>query len=225
MPDFPSSPLPERLRDGLDRLASLQRLEQWRASGAQGLNPTQLAILRRLDGSGLRVQAIARALGLSQPTVTDSLAALERKGLIARQSDPQDGRASLLHLTGTGRAALQTARGEMTLIDRALAALSPQEQTALLTITIKMIRTLLDDGQMPVQRMCVTCRYFRPHRSEGTSTPHYCEFVKAPFGANELRLDCGDHDAAQSDHQAATWRKFIAGVPGSGQNHHEETIE
>ncbi len=228
MTDFSSPPLPERLRDGLDRLASLQRLEQWRVSGAQGLNPTQISILRLLGRPGLagsRVQTIAAELGLAQPTVTDSLLALERKGYILRQSDRRDGRAVHIELSEAGRTALQNAQARMTLAGKALAALSDEEQTILLRITIKMIRALLEDGAMPVQRMCVTCRYFRPHAQPQTSRPHYCEFVKAPFAADDIRLDCGDHDAASSDHQAATWRRFIATVPGSGQNHHQEKIE
>lgn len=228
MADFPHSPLAERLSDGLERLAALQRLEHWRVSGERGLNPTQLAILRLLGRpgpSGMRVQAIAKELGLSQPTVTDSLQALERKGFIIRAHDPQDRRASLLHITETGRAAVQAARGEMTLTDKALAALTRQEQSALLAITIKMIRALLDDGRMPAKRMCVTCRHFRPQARPGTATPHYCEFVHASFGTDDLRLDCGDHDAASRDHQAATWRIFSADDAGLRANQHEETSE
>ncbi|WP_119274588.1 MarR family winged helix-turn-helix transcriptional regulator [Taklimakanibacter deserti] len=227
MVKFPLSPLPERLHDGLERLASLHRLEERQASGPHGLNPTQLAILRLLQRrkTGFRVKTIARELGLTQPTITDSLLALERKTLIARLSDPQDGRALLIHPTEAGRAALATVQGQMSFMQTALAGLSRKEQAALLHIMIKMIRALLQDQAMPVQRMCVTCRHFRPEAAPGTAKPHFCEFVRAHFGSADMQVDCGDHDAASPDHQAATWRKFIGEMPGSGQNHHEETIE
>ena len=227
MVKFPLSPLPERLHDGLERLASLQRLEQWQASGPHGLNPTQFAILRLLKrrATGFRVKAIARELGLSQPTVTDSLLALERKGLIARHGDPKDKRALLVQPTEAGRSALAAMQGEMPRMETALADLSRKEQAALLHIIIKMIRSLLQDEAMPTQRMCVTCRHFRPQAAPGTAKPHYCEFVRAPFGSADLQVDCGDHDAASADRQAATWRIFIGEMPGSGHNQHEETIE
>jgi DNA-binding MarR family transcriptional regulator len=227
MVKFPLSPLPERLHDGLERLASLHRLEQRQAASPHGLNPTQLAILRLLRhrAAGFRVKTIARELGLRQPTVTDSLLALERKGLIARRSDPQDGRALLIHPTEAGEAALKAAQGQMPRMETALSALSRKEQAALLHIMIKMIRSLLQDEAMPVQRMCVTCRHFRPQADPGSAKPHYCEFVRAAFGSADLQIDCGDHDAASSDRQAAIWRTFIGETPGSGQHHHEETIE
>lgn len=227
MAKFPLSPLPERLHDGLERLASLQRLEQWQAAGPQGLNPTQFAILRLLKrrAQGSRIKTIARELGLSQPTVTDSLLALERKGFIARESDSRDRRASLIQPTADGRAALASVEGQMPRMESALASLSRKEQAALFHIIIKMIRALLQDEAMPTQRMCVSCRHFRPQAAPGSMKPHYCEFVRAHFGSADLQVDCGDHDAASPDRQAATWQKFIGEMPGSGQNQHEETIE
>ena len=220
--------MPDRLQDGLERLAGLNRVEQWRIASAQGLNPTQLMLLNLLGRPGfddLRVQDIARELGLSQPTVTDSLSALERKGLVARESDTQDRRAVRNRLTPKGREALAGLRGGLTLTGTALSGLSAEEQNNLLQLLIKMIRTLLDDGQMPMQRMCVTCRHFRPHVSPGTDTPHFCDFVRAPFGSQDLRIDCGEHDAAPPDRLAATWRNFIAAAPGSGHPHQQEKIE
>ena len=226
MVKFPLSPLPERLHDGLERLASLQRLEQRRAASPHDLNPTQFAILRliRRRATGLRVKTVARELGLSQPTVTDSLSALERKGFIARHSDPQDGRALVIQPTEDGIAAFEAAQGQMPRMETALSALSRKEQAALLHIMIKMIRALLHNQTMPMQRMCVTCRHFRAQAAPGSAKPHYCEFVRASFGSADLQVDCGEHETASPDHQAATWRKFIGEMPGSGQNH-EETIE
>lgn len=228
MVKFPLSPLPERLQDGIDRLLAWHRLDQQQASGPQGLNPTQLAILRLLTrpgAAGFRVKTIAHELGLRQPTVSDSLFALERKALIERRGDPQDGRALLIHPSADGRAAVATVSGQMSLMETALASLSRKEQAALLHIIIRMIRALLHEGDMPTQRMCVTCRYFRPHAQPRTDRPHFCEFVKAPFSSADMQVDCGEHEAASPDNQAATWRIFVGEMPGSGQNHHEETLE
>ena len=59
------------------------RAEVRRSAGSRGLNPAQDAILRMLLARplGLRVRVLAGHLGVRQPTVTDSVIALERKGL------------------------------------------------------------------------------------------------------------------------------------------------
>ena len=145
---------------------------------------------------------------MSQPTVTDSLAALERKGFIARGSDPEDGRALGVHTTAAGGAALKAAQGQMPRLETALSALSRKEQAALLHIMIKMIRSLLHDQAMPVQRMCVNCNYFRPNVHEGEA-PHHCAFVNSPMKSAHLRLDCAEHAAAPPEAQADAWRRFV----------------
>jgi len=52
-----------------------------RQARCHGLNPTQFAILALLEGrkDGLNVKEITARLGVSQPTATDSIAALEKK--------------------------------------------------------------------------------------------------------------------------------------------------
>jgi hypothetical protein len=59
---------------------------------------------------------------------------------------------------------------------------------------MKMIRALQDGGQIPLSRMCVTCRYFRENAHE-QGPPHHCAFVDAPLGVAELRMDCNEHEA------------------------------
>jgi hypothetical protein len=55
---------------------------------------------------------------------------------------------------------------------------------------VKMIRSLQIQGRIPVARMCLGCRFFRPYAHASSSAPHHCAFVDAPFGDAELRLDC-----------------------------------
>jgi hypothetical protein len=45
-------------------------------------------------------------------------------------------------------------------------------------------------GQIPISRMCVTCRFFDPYVHAGTGLPHHCHLVDAPFGNRQLRLRC-----------------------------------
>ncbi|HEY0816462.1 MAG TPA: MarR family transcriptional regulator, partial [Pseudonocardia sp.] len=69
--------------------------------------------------------------GLSQPTVSRSLPALERDGLVRRRADDGDGRTSLLALTGEGEALMAETRAWLDARWAQLwAGLSTEEQRA-----------------------------------------------------------------------------------------------
>lgn len=204
-----------RLREGFDRLAAVSRSDLWSATSASGLNPAQAqawALVAGRGESGLRVKDIASHLGVSQPTATDTLAALQRKGFVTRQADPDDARATIVRVTDTGRAALSGLANAPSALGSALSMLTPGEQVDLLLLTIKLIRNLLIAGAIPAQRMCVNCAYFRPNIHSGAQNPHHCAFVNAAFGDRHLRLDCGDHERADPALQSANWLAFDQGA-------------
>lgn len=60
-------------------------------------------ILERLDpNAGTRLRDLADRLGLAPSTISRQLPPLETAGYVTRHPDPDDGRASLLHLTPSG---------------------------------------------------------------------------------------------------------------------------
>jgi hypothetical protein len=90
----------------------------------------------------------------------------------------------------------------------AVGELSTAEQATFLRALVAMIRTLQEKGRIPIARMCVSCRFFRPFRHDDPARPHHCAFVDAPFGDAELRLDCADHRTAPADQAARNWQIF-----------------
>jgi hypothetical protein len=66
-------------------------------------------------------------------------------------------------------------------------------QQRLLRMITTEISDLQQDGRIPVTHMCLSCRFFDGYRHPGTSAPHHCWYVDAPFGYRELRLHCPDH--------------------------------
>jgi DNA-binding MarR family transcriptional regulator len=209
--DFETTPLPSRLRDGLERIGAALRSEHWSATSAVGLNPTQahvLAFLAGRDRVGIRVKDIAEQLGVSQPTATDSILALERKKLIRKSSSSEDARSTVVSITAQGRDLLRAIGLSHSATAEALNDLSAGEQAKLLQLLIKLIRSLQQSGAIPVQRMCVTCKHFRPNFYSDAMKPHHCAFVNAAFGDPNLRLDCNDHEPADPATQAATWSAF-----------------
>lgn len=197
------------MRDGLERIANVLRSDR-RSEGS--LNSTQAQILDFLSGrSGARVSAIAAHLRVSQPTATDSIAALEKKGLLARNADPDDRRAIIVALTAAGRDHASQIGSQVSAAERAIAALSESEQSALLKSLVALIRNLQSAGAIRPQRMCVTCKYFRPYAHADSDAPHHCAYVDAAFGTSSLRLDCAEHEAAEPAAQNDAWRIYESG--------------
>ncbi|WP_331453299.1 MarR family winged helix-turn-helix transcriptional regulator [Streptomyces sp. SS162] len=69
-----------------------------------GLEPAAYGLLVRLDeAGGQRATELAGYFGVGKATMSRQLRALEELGLVVREPDPADGRASLVRLTGEGR--------------------------------------------------------------------------------------------------------------------------
>src|SRR3954464_5302069 len=78
----------------------------WRGlgrGGDEGLSRTATSVLALLRDSGPpRVTAPATAEGVAQPSMTALVARLEKRGLVARGSDPDDARAVRVAVTDQG---------------------------------------------------------------------------------------------------------------------------
>ncbi|MEH0418567.1 MarR family winged helix-turn-helix transcriptional regulator [Streptomyces sp. B21-083] len=75
------------------------------------LESSAYGLLVRLDECGRqRATELAAYIGVGKATMSRQLRALEELGLVAREPDPADGRAWLVHLTDEGRARFRTVR-------------------------------------------------------------------------------------------------------------------
>lgn len=210
--DQHSEPIEDRIATGLHKLGLAMKQQAWLQAAEAGLSPTQGQILAALAAEGpLTGTELSTRLGVSLPTISDSGRALVDKGLVARQPDERHPRASRLALTAAGKASARKARAWPEFLATAVDALSPPERDAFLAGLIKMIGALQEAGQIPVSRMCVTCVHFQPHAHAG-ARPHHCGFVDAPMAADQLRIDCAEHEAAGDAARAATWRRFTHGA-------------
>lgn len=194
---------------GLSRIGMLLRSQGWQQAEVTGLTPTQTQILAHLCARGpARIGFIAAEIAVTQPTASDAVAALVRKGYVEKLADPNDARAVRLHPTDAGTA---LARELAVWPDALLAAadmLDEGELAAFLKGLTKMIGALQMRGAIPVQRMCVSCAHFRPNVHSDAARPHHCAFVDAAFGDASLRLDCGEHEEADASARLESWARF-----------------
>ena len=88
-------------------LRRVQRIHLSTASGEMDIDRSTYGILCRIADEGpQRLGVLASGFGLDPSTITRQVQAMERAGLVERQPDPQDRRASILRLTDEGRAVL-----------------------------------------------------------------------------------------------------------------------
>jgi len=205
-----------RLLAGLAKIALVLRHQNWAEAGEHALTPTQgqiLSLLLARSTQQVGVSLIAEELALTKATVSDSVSALVRKGLVLKTPSNQDRRAVGLRLTKMGERAAESAAGWPDFLAEAASELSPAERAVFLFCLTKMIRRLQERGLIPVARMCVTCRFFQPNAYTDPANPHHCDFVDLPFGNASLRIDCGDHEIAEAGRRAELWRAFRSETP------------
>jgi DNA-binding MarR family transcriptional regulator len=181
---------------GLAKLGLALRHESWRRREESGLTPTQAEILVFLGACGqrgVRLSELADGLGVTAATASESLRALHEKGLVSKERDAGDARALAVTLTERGRRDAEREAAWPDLFLEAVGALGDEEQAVFLRGLVAMIRSLQEQGRIPVARMCVTCTFFRPDVHDDPERPHHCAFVDAPFGDRQLRLDCDDY--------------------------------
>lgn len=211
----PQAASTERIATGLHKISLVLRHAAWSEQRHTGLTPTQaqLLVLLGARAGGQTLSELATELGVTPATASDSVTALERKGLVEKRRAPGDGRALALRPSPAGRDLARTLALWPDFLLSALGELDADERGVFQRALVKMIRSLQVEDRIPVARMCAGCRFFRPYAHANESAPHHCAFVDAPFGDAELRLECADHEPAPPDQADAVWQRFLAGNP------------
>ncbi len=124
------------------------RYWKWITAGARahGMTYPRMRLLRVLQCRGPQIMSVLRDdLEVTARTVTGIVDGLEEEGLVARTPHPSDRRATVITLTGTGRATIEDAYPAHAERAAALfARLDTHDQDRLLAI-LQRLSTALDD--------------------------------------------------------------------------------
>lgn len=181
-----------------DRLAEMMtraaRLIAGEGHGA-GLKPVQWQALRYLADANRFSRtpgALTAWLGQTKGTVSQTIAALERKGLVARADDAADRRLVRLALTDRGRAMLDAAPPGVAAA--MLDGLGAGERQALEPLMRDMLSGYLATRGFRAFGLCHQCRHFR--RDADGGAPHFCALLTVPLDDADAGAICVEQQAA-----------------------------
>ena len=135
--------------DGIDALADtlwqLWRLWSERSTTPKKFSAEQFWVLRPLEReSALTVSALAERRGVTRPAMTIATQRMETAGWVARVRAPENHRHVVVTLTDSGRELwLRVSRERRRVLRELIRRITPEEQTILFRIAMKM-RGLLD---------------------------------------------------------------------------------
>ena len=203
-----TEPLAARIATALHKIGMAMKQQAWQHANEEGLSATQGQILAVLVGQGaLTGKELSERLGVTLPTISDSVRVLVDKQLLTKSPDPRHPRASLLTPTKRGASLGARARSWPEFLADAALELSGDEQRAFFSAVTKMIRALQEQGLIPLHGMCATCTHFRPNVHTGKA-PHHCALVDAPLATEQLRVDCPDHALADEATRRRVWTQL-----------------
>jgi DNA-binding MarR family transcriptional regulator len=138
----------------MDRLGRIAHALQF----STGLNPAQWEALRylgRANRYSASPSALARYLGCTKGTVSQTLISLESKGYVNRVRGEPDGRSVRLELTESGRTLL--GEDPLKLMEALANGLPAEDRAAATTVTQRMIRELCAAQGLSEFGVCGEC--------------------------------------------------------------------
>lgn len=169
----------------LERIGRLLTTE----AHAEGLLPVQweaLRYLQRANRFSRTAAALTAYLGLTKGTVSQTLMALESRGLVKKQVNASDRRSNHLSLTAKGRNLLR--RDPLSDTVDAIEQLGTKTQSALDAGLGALLSARLATQERQPFGQCRDCRYFARRHPDGE--PHYCQLLKETIAESEADSIC-----------------------------------
>ncbi len=180
-----------RLIDLLDRLARVAGNDR----NALGLNPVQWEALRffaRANRFSRNPSGLRQYLGVTKGTVSQTIIALENKGLLKKVPDPRDRRGVEVRLTAAGKKLLVDDPLNRWRAD--LSALPAAERRSLEGALEGLLKAALNNRERQPFGFCRDCVHFSKHHEAGE--PHFCALLEAPLSNDDSQLICREQTPA-----------------------------
>ncbi len=176
----------------LERISESFRVALWQESKETALSPIQIQILIFLlfhSNEKCKVSYLAQEFNMTKATISDSVKLLLQKELIQKEIEPEDTRSFIIHLTEKGKTIAQKSSSFANTLLKPVFELSENQKEVLLQSLLELIYKLNQSGIIQVQRMCFSCSFYTRHQDN-----HFCNFLNKKLAAEDLRLDCPEHE-------------------------------
>lgn len=178
----------------LERLTRLIRADEHTGD----LNPAQWSALRylsRCNRFSNSPAALTRYLGATKGTVSQTLIALERKGLIKKTARPREARSVVLSLTASGEARLET--DPWNALESLVDETGGKSRKKLASTADILLANFVKARGLPSFGACASCRYFREGGApDDVKGKHWCLNFEEAITRTEAEKICASHDPA-----------------------------
>ncbi len=181
-----------------DTIIQLERLARLVRSGehSSDLNPAQWEALRylsRCNRFSNSPAALTRYLAATKGTISQTLIALERKGLISKAPRPGEARSVVLSLTPQGTEKLE--QDPWADLASLLEGMKPKLRQRFSLATEKLVNKMLKPKALPTFGACASCRYFREGGAPAdVKGKHWCLLFEQPITKPEAQKICASHE-------------------------------
>lgn len=176
----------------LERLARVMRAREHDGD----LNPAQWEALRYLSRANRFSNspgALTRYMGATKGTISQTVIALERKGLITKSARGGEKRSLSLTLTPQGEALL--ASDPWREVAAAADELGGKTRRRLYRGLRELLATELQRAGLSTFGTCDSCRFFREKgRDRDPAGPHLCMFYEQPITQKHTTCICAVHE-------------------------------
>lgn len=178
-----------RVAELIDRLGRMTRELQY----VDGLNPAQWEALRFLSRANTYSRtpgAVAQFLGSTKGTVSQTITALENKGLIARRPSERDKRVCLIDLTVEGESLIL--RDPVKRIESAVGGMDAETGASMVQGLSRLLGALQSGRDKPLFGVCVACcRHISPGGGcGGEEEAARCGVTGEPLSGPDTRKVC-----------------------------------
>lgn len=172
-----------RIKELMNRLGRITAADEW----VEDINPTQwtaLYYLARANRFSRTPSQVSEFMSATRGTVSQTLKALARKGLIDEVRSETDKRSISYSVTRSGDDLLNARHS----IDRALVNIDAAQRSALLTGLEQLTHNILIERGMRAFGICKTCRH---HQSE--AGVNFCNLLNVQLSNAESEQICHEY--------------------------------
>ncbi len=191
--EFQHSNVPAKIYAALEKVHDVVKAAQWNMAKHHGLSPLQLSVLLFVKNHAPNLNkpaVLAKEFLVTKPTMTETINALSRKGLVLKEKDIKDTRSSFINLTKTGVALVKEITSYPQSLLKAIETMKSNDQNDMLLSLLNLLSNLLDENILIPERNCFTCQHYKGDKLNH----HRCQLLNKKLSVKTLRFDCEEHE-------------------------------